>query len=74
MDVLQRPIWNGEPKELGDLLRLTKQNRTARAVIYTHLFGWEVRLFIGTQADVVQSQVCRTQDEVSQRASGGRRR
>jgi hypothetical protein len=43
---------------------VTKHRRKARCVLQTHEFGWEVRLFVGTQADVVQSQVYRTQDEV----------
>ena len=36
----------------------------ARAVIFSHQFGWEVRLLVGSQEDLVSSQVCRTQDEV----------
>ena len=36
----------------------------AKAVIFTHSLGWEVRLVIGVQAEVVQTQVCRTQEEV----------
>jgi hypothetical protein len=66
MDVLQRPQWYGQPKELGDLFRLTKGSRVAKAVIVTHQFGSEVRLFIGTRLEIeaVQSRVCRTEDEV----------
>ena len=30
----------------------------------SHQFGWELHLFIGSQDDVVQTQVCRSQDEV----------
>ncbi len=33
-------------------------------MLYSHEFGWEVRLVIGTQLQVVQTQVCRSQDDV----------
>ena len=44
IEVLQRFTWNGEPKELDDFFRLTKNHRLARAVIFTHQIGWELRL------------------------------
>lgn len=45
MQVLQRIVWNGISKELGDLFRLTKPNGVAaRAVIFSHEFGCEVTL------------------------------
>jgi hypothetical protein len=43
---------------------LTKNRRQARAVILSHQLGWEVRLLVGSQAELVQSQVCRSQEEV----------
>jgi hypothetical protein len=64
LQVLQRPDWHGTPHELGELFILHKNRREAKAVIFTHQFGWEVRLLIGAQAEVVQTQVCRTQGEV----------
>ena len=64
LEVLQRFTWNGAPREIGDLFRLHKNRREARAVIFSHVFGWEVRLLVGSQLEVVQTQVCRTQDEV----------
>src|SRR5687768_9507071 len=64
LHVLQRPDWYGEPKELGDLIRVTKNRRTARAALFSHQLGWELRLLIGTQQETVQSHVCRTQDDV----------
>lgn len=64
VQVLQRSTWNGDPKELGDVFRLTKNRRHARAVLFTHQLGWELRLFVGAQQEVVQTRVCRTQDEV----------
>ena len=33
-------------------------------MIFSHQFGWEVRLLIGSQEELVSSQVCRTQEEV----------
>lgn len=64
IEVLQRYDWHGSPRELGDVFVLTKNRRNARCVLLRHQFGWELRLFIGNQDDVVQSQVCRTRDEV----------
>jgi hypothetical protein len=64
LQVLQRPDWLGSPFVLGELFIPTKGKRKARCVLQTHQFGWEVRLFVGSKLEVVQSQVCRTQDEV----------
>jgi hypothetical protein len=63
IEVLQRFIWNGTPKEIGDLFRVTKNRRKARAVIFSNQFGREVRLLVGSQEELVSSQVCRTQEE-----------
>ena len=67
IEVLQRFTWNGEPREIGDLFRVTKNRRKARAVIFSHQFGWEVRLLVGSQEELVSSQVCRSQEEVFSR-------
>jgi hypothetical protein len=64
IQVLQRPDWHGTPRELGALFILKKSRREAKALLYSHEFGWELRLVIGTQLEVVQTQVCRNQDEV----------
>jgi hypothetical protein len=64
LKVLQRPDWHGTPIELAALFILHKNRRESRAVIFTHQLGWELRLMVGTQAEVVQTQVCRTQEEV----------
>lgn len=64
LHVLQRANWYGEPKELGDLFRLTKSGCTARASVWSHQLGWELRLLVGRQFETVRSQVCRSQDEV----------
>jgi hypothetical protein len=64
LQVLQRQNWHGTPIQLGELFILHKNRREAKAVIFTHSLGWEVRLMIGVQAEVVQTQVCRTQEAV----------
>jgi len=64
IEVLQRPGWYGLPVELGELFILKKNRRTATCKLRSHQFGWELRLFIGSQDDVVQTQVCRSQDDV----------
>ncbi len=64
LQVLQRPHWHGTSIELGDLFRLTKNRREARAPLFTHQLGWEVRLLVGSQLEVVQTQVCRNQEQV----------
>jgi len=64
IQVLQRPNWHGTPIMLGDLFILHKNRWEAKAVLQTHQLGSEVRLMIGAQAEVVQTQVCRTQEDV----------
>jgi hypothetical protein len=62
-EVLQRPNWHGKPVELGELFILKKNRREATCRLRSHQFGWELRLFIGRD-EIVQTQVCRSQDEV----------
>jgi len=64
VQVLQRPDWHGSPIELGELFILKKNGREATCKLRSHQFGWELLLFVGQQLEVVQTQVCRTQDEV----------
>jgi hypothetical protein len=64
LQVLQRPNWHGTPIQLGDVFRITKNRREARAALFTHQLGWEVRLLVGSQLEIVQTQVCRDQEEV----------
>ena len=47
LEVLQRFTWNGTLREIGDLFRVTKNRRNARAVIFSHQCCWEVRLLVG---------------------------
>jgi hypothetical protein len=63
-DALQRLNWSGSPVDLGDLFILKKNGRESTCKLRSHQFGWELLLFVGQQLEVVQSQVCRSQDEV----------
>src|SRR5450830_1386918 len=62
LDVLQRINWTGQPIRLGSMWMIAKGRRTADCELWTHLLGWELRLTSG--ATLLQSQVCRTQDDV----------
>ncbi len=62
MQFLNRPDWSGTPFIVGGMFRLKKGNRTARCQLRTHPLEWELRLSVGDE--LLQSQVCRTQDEV----------
>lgn len=64
MQVLQRPDWHGSARDLGELFILKKNRRQATCKLRSHQLGWELLLFVGSQDDVVQTQVCRSQDEV----------
>ena len=63
---------HGTPIEVGDLFRLQKNRREAPAALFTHQLGWEVRLLVGSQLEVVQTQVWRDQEEVLATGNGGR--
>lgn len=63
MEVLQLD-WYSSPGDLGELFILKKDRREATCKLRTHQFGWELLLFVGRQSEVVQSQVCRSQDDV----------
>jgi len=64
MQVLQRPDWHGSPVDLGELFIFRKNGREATCKLRSHQFGWELLLFVGQQLEVMQSQVCRSQNEV----------
>ena len=62
---LQRSDWHGEPKEMAELFHLAKgNNRRVRCLIFTHQFGFELRLVFASKGELLRSQVCRTDDEV----------
>jgi hypothetical protein len=63
-NVLQRPNWYGSPVELGDLFTLKKNRRAAVCKLRSHQFSWKLQLFIGNQTELVQSQACRSKEDV----------
>jgi hypothetical protein len=64
LQVLQGSDWQGAPVSLGELFILHKSRREAKCLLWTHQFGWELRLVVGSQLEIVQTQVCRIEDEV----------
>jgi hypothetical protein len=64
MHVLQRLDWHGSPIDLGELFIVKKNRREPLCKLRTHQFGWELVLLVGSQDEIVQSQVCRSQDDV----------
>ncbi len=64
MEILQRPNWYGSPVDLGELFIVRKNRREALCKLRTHQFGWELVLLVGSQDEIVQSQVCPSQEEV----------
>ena len=58
---LQREVWNGHPVALGIAWTLTKRNRVAQCLLFSHQFGWELRLEVG---QLFRTQVCRTTEEI----------
>jgi hypothetical protein len=49
-------------KHQADWFRLHKEKREAVCAMFSHQFGWELRLTI--DGELIQSQVCRSQEEV----------
>jgi hypothetical protein len=64
--VLPRPLWNGTPIKGGDLFTLRRQRegelRVAVCAVWTHTFGWELRL-LGDSA-FRRSRICRDHDQL----------
>jgi hypothetical protein len=65
-DALQRPRWDGEPAELGQLFHVRQErgDKQLEAVcrLLSHELGWELRLEVN--GDLQRSGVCRTREEV----------
>jgi hypothetical protein len=51
-----------KPERLSPAWALTKGGKTATCEVWSHVLGFELRAFVG--AELVQSQVCRSQDEL----------
>lgn len=64
VNVLQCPDWHGSPVDLGELFIVRKNGREAVAKLRTHQLEWEVILFVGQQLEIVQTQVCRTEEDL----------
>ena len=62
MGVLLRDVWNFQQERLSPMWTLTKGQKTAECVVWSHHFGWELRLSVG--ADLIQSQVVRSAEEL----------
>jgi hypothetical protein len=67
MGVSQREFWNGPPAELRELFTLTNaRGARARCVLWSHQFGWELRLTVNNS--LIRSQVCRQADHATSAA------
>jgi hypothetical protein len=49
MTVLQRFDWHEEPQQLSPAWTLHKGRKTARCMVWSHVFGWELRLTVGSE-------------------------
>ena len=47
--------------ELGIAWTITERNRVAQCVLFSHQFGWELRLEGG---ELFRTQVCRSTEEI----------
>jgi hypothetical protein len=57
----QREFWNGQPVALETLWRLSKRDRVAQLVLYTHQLGWELRVESG---DLLLTSVCKSDRDI----------
>ena len=60
--VLQSALWHGTPREVAESWTLKKGQRRAVCRMFTHVFGFELRLEVSRE--LVASQVCKTDEEV----------
>lgn len=65
MSVRQREFWHdGPPEELQVMFEMTKANgAAARCVLWSHQFGWELRLTVN--GSLIRSQVCRAYADIA---------
>jgi hypothetical protein len=52
----------GEPLQLSNVWTMKKDRRAIQCVLYSHQFGWELRMSLAQT--LVRSQVCRSEEEV----------
>ena len=56
-----RAVWNGRPVELREAWTLRKRNHVAVCRLWTHEFGWELRLEV---VELFRTHVCRSTEEI----------
>ena len=61
-DVLQRLTWCGTPFRMDECFHLQKGSHQASCQLWSHQFGWELRLELA--GELHRSQVCRSQEDV----------
>lgn len=57
-----RAIWNDKPEQLAPAWTLTKDRKIAVCEVWSHAFGWEIKL--GVAGSMIRTQVCRTATEM----------
>jgi hypothetical protein len=57
----QRENCDGHPVPLGYAWTMRKGDKVARCELWSHQFGWELRLMT---TDLLRSQVCRSSEEI----------
>lgn len=62
LQVLQRALWHGQAAKQGDTFRMAKDEHRAVCELWSHQFGWELKLLV--DGELRRSQVCREQDIV----------
>ena len=70
MAVTLREYWNGTPERLWPARTLQKHTKTAVCAVWSHQFGWELRL--GSGRELIRSQVVRSNHELSDVAASWR--
>jgi len=64
IDAVPPADWNGISTELGELFVMRRGRREIRCKLFSHQFGWELRLVMGVRADVMLDKVCRSRGDV----------
>lgn len=62
MNVIQRAAWDGTPREEAEWWTRKKGQRRAVCRMFSHQLGHELRLEVSRE--LVQSEVCRSDDEI----------
>jgi hypothetical protein len=62
--ISQRTFWNGPPESLRELFTATNtRGSRARCVLWSHPFGWELRLDVN--GSLIRLQVMRSLDDLT---------